>query len=439
MKFYETGNPEINTQPKPTSAYMNIKRVIGILSSKGGVGKSFLTGLLATELSRLGYQIGILDADLTGPSIPMLFGLHGPVKVGQYSFLPLQTESGIKILSANLLVEDGTQPFIWKNALAGKVIEELFNEVEWGKLDYMLVDLPPATSEVTVSVLESLPFSGVVIVTQPQELSTRIVLKAVRLAQKMNVKIIGLVENMSYFLNPNSDEKQYLFGPSHIGSLSEIENLPILARLPFSPEFSNLCDMGKVEEIFLPESLDLYEAIASSLAIIEAKNIAHPENPATPSIEESQEVTMKPEIPVSSRQATHAGQAFSDIVIRLIQNKDNMGTFDHPDAQGHFLGSCGDRMQIDLQIVDERILGAKFLADGCGATLACGSMITKMACSKTIKEAKTITSEELFSALDGLPDDHLHCADLAVMTLREAVIDGLEGHRAASKIEKTEL
>jgi len=185
---------------------MKIKQVIGVMSSKGGVGKSFITGLLATELSRVGFQVGILDADLTAPSISMLFGVHGPVEKGHYSILPLQTGTGINIISPNLLVEDGTQPFIWKNAQAGKLIEELYQEVEWGVLDYLIIDLPPATSEVTVEVLQSIPFAGVVIVTQPQELSTRIVSKAVRLAQKMNVDIVGIIENKSYYLAPNSNE-----------------------------------------------------------------------------------------------------------------------------------------------------------------------------------------------------------------------------------------
>lgn len=428
MEFNEPSKPQNAHLQSASSSHMNIKRAIGIMSSKGGVGKSFITGLLASELSRLGYQVGILDADLTGPSISMLFGLHGPVKTGQYSFLPLQTESGIKIISANLLVEDGTQPFIWKNALAGKVVEELFKEVEWGTLDYLLVDLPPANSEATVAILQSLPFAGVVIVTQPQELSTKIVTKAIRLVQKMSVNIIGIVENMSYYLNPNSNEKQYLFGPSHIDSLTTIANFPILARLPLEPDIIHLCDQGKIEEIFLTESMDLYEAFTASLAKFEAEKISYSPKTVAPAIQELQKDPIILETQTPSQQVTHTGQAFSDIVIRLLQNKDNMGTFDHPDAQGYYLGRCGDRMQVELQIVNQRILGARFLADGCGATLACGSMITKMACSKTIKDAEKITPEELISALDGLPQDHLHCAELAVMTLREAVIDAIEGH-----------
>lgn len=428
MESRQTINQAVNDQSQPASAGMNIKRVIGVMSSKGGVGKSFITGLLAMELSRVGFQVGILDADLTGSSMPMLFGLQGPLKAGQYSVVPLQTETGIKVISANLLVDDGTQPFIWKNSLADKVIEELIQEVEWGSLDFLLIDLPPATSEVTVSVLQSIPFTGVVIVTQPQQASTRIVSKAVLLAQKIGVDVIGIVENMSYYLIPNSDEKYYPFGPSHIESISAEAHLPVLVRFPLSPEFCNLCDQGKIEEIFVPESLDLFETFSTSLTRIEAERKTRAKDAAAPEKKKATRTPTVQEEPAPAQQTTHTGQSFSDIVIRLIRNKDNMGTFEHPDAQGYFLGSCGDRMQIHLQIVNGRILGARFLADGCGATLACGSMITKMVCSKTISEAEKITPDELIGALGGLPKDHLHCAELAVMTLREAVIDAMEGH-----------
>jgi len=428
MESFLTQQSPNNNYSQFISPHANTKRIIGVISSKGGVGKSFCTGILASELAREGFQVEILDADLTGSSISMLFGVQGLVKTGQYSFLPLQSRLGVKIISPNLLVEDGTQPFIWKNALAGKVIEELYKEVEWGVLDFLIIDLPPATSEVTVEVLQTIPFTGVVIVTQPQELSTRIVLKAVRLTQKMSVDIVGVVENKSYYLVPKSNEKQLIFGPSHIDSLTSIADLSILAQLPYSPEYSNLCDFGKIEEILLPEGQDLLSAVKKSLARIEAEKLTRIKETTIPPAEKLPEEKVVEDNCASPQHTTHIGQAFSDIVVRLIQNKDNIGAFDHPDAQGYFLGSCGDRMQIHLQIVNERILGARFLADGCGATLACGSMITKMACSKTIKEAEKITPNELIGVLGGLPEDHLHCAELAVMTLREAVIDAIEGH-----------
>lgn len=424
----ESLHPEANNRPNPISSHMEIKRVIGVMSSKGGVGKSFCTGLIASELSRAGFRVGILDADLTGPSIAILFGVHGPIETGHYSFLPLQSRSGIKIISPNLLVEDGTQPFIWKSALAGKVIQELYREVEWGELDYLLVDLPPAVSEVTVEVLQSIPFTGLVIVTQPEEISIKIATKAVRLAQKMNMDIIGVIENKSYFLAQDSSDKQYLFGPTHVDTLSAVANSPILARLPYSPVFSRSCDIGEIENILLPEGHDLINAICNSLEKIETENSAHPKEMAVPTVEKPQVDNVGEDVDTSSQESSNTWQPFSDIVVQLIRNKDNVGTINHPDAQGYFIGSCGDRMQIDLQLVNNRILGARFIADGCGVTLACGSMITKMACSKTLEEADKITPDELIDILGGLPEDHLHCAELAVMTLRDAIIDAVEGH-----------
>lgn len=433
MELSETTTPQNAHLQPAVSSHMNIKRTIGIMSSKGGVGKSFVTGLLARKLSALGFAVGILDADLTSSSIPMLFGLRGPVKTGPYSFIPLQSETGIKIISPDLLVEDGTGPFIWQSSLADKVIEELYKEVEWGNLDYLLIDLPPATSEVTISVLQSIPFTGVLIVTQPQEISTKITSRAIRIANKLNVSIIGIVENMSYYLRPNSNGRQFLFGPSHVESLAVNENIPVLARLPFSPQISELCDAGRIEAVSIPESLDLCEAFYASLVEIEAEKACRDEISIAQNEDMAHNGPDNQPPQTCEQQTTHAGNPFSDIVIRLIQNKDNMGVLEHPDAQGYFLGSCGDRMQIHLQITRGRILGARFMADGCGATLACGSMITKMACSKTIKDAEKITPQELISALDGLPEDHLHCAELAVMTLREAVIDAIEGHGKPKK------
>jgi len=411
---------------KSTLSHRDIKQVIGVTSSKGGVGKSFVTGLLASELVRMGARVGILDADFAGSSIPLFLGLRGPLKTGEYSFLPLQTPSGMKVISANFLLEDETQVVIWKEALVGKVVEELFKEVEWGTLDYLLIDLPAATSEASVSMMRVIPFDGVVVVTQPQSLSTKIVAKTVQIMQKIGVDIIGVVENMSFYLNSDSDERLHLFGAMHTDSLFIDANAPILSRIPFRPEISALCDAGRIESVVLPESRALCEALLDSLSKITA---------ATQTSEAGQDAGVMAEEQNEqealdfSQEMTHTGQYFSDVVVQLIRNRDNMGAFDHPDAQGHFLGKCGDRMQIDLQLVGERILGAKFLSEGCGATLACGSMITKMACLKTLQEAEKIKPDELIVALGGLPEDHLHCAELAVMTLREAVIDAIEGHR----------
>lgn len=429
-----TANLEMNTHSKQGgSPHSNIRQVIGVTSAKGGVGKSFVTGLLAIELARKGYTVGILDADFNGSSIPSLFGLKGPIRIGQYSFLPLQTPSEIKVISPDFLVEDDTKTVIWKEAFSSNVIAQIYKEVEWGSVDYMIVDLPPATSEVAVSMMQAVPFTGIVMVTQPQELCTKLVARAIRIVQEIGVTILGIVENMSYYFNPEVDEKGYLFGRTQPDSLSASAKAPVLARLPFTAENLALCDRGKIEEISLPESETLCKAFIDALAIYEKTTAACPISEVGNSgVDEHQGLVEQDELD-SSQETTHDGQYFSDIVIQLIRNKDNVGSMRRPDAQGHYLGKCGDRMQIDLQIVDRRILNAKFTAEGCGATLACGSMITKMACSKTLEEAEHIRPDDLITAVGGLPDDHLHCAELAIMTLREAVIDAIEGHGIARK------
>ncbi|MCG2786004.1 MAG: P-loop NTPase [Anaerolineae bacterium] len=409
-----------------------IKNVVAVMSGKGGVGKSLVTGLLANGLVTAGYKVGILDADFTGSSIPMLFGLHGRVKTGQYSFLPFESRSGIKIISTNLLFDNDDQPMIWKEALVSNVIKELWQEVEWGELDYLLIDMPTAISETSVAIIQSIPFTGAVIVSTPQQVSTKINNKAVFTVQGTGLPIIGIVENMSYFLNPVSGETQSIFAQHHTQTVANTANSLILAHIPFNPEISRLCDSGRIEDVGFDEYADLIDAFLRSLAAIEQKQASEQSQNHSNELTDkgTQEVHQEasPHIPVSSSPGNHKAQAFSDTVIYLVRSKENVGVLENPDSQGYFLGSCGDRMQIHLKLINNRILDAKFLADGCGATQACGTMITKMACSKTLEEAGQITSEELLEALDGLPDDHLHCAELAVMTLRDAMIDIAEGH-----------
>jgi Mrp family chromosome partitioning ATPase/NifU-like protein involved in Fe-S cluster formation len=410
-----------------------IKNVVAVMSGKGGVGKSLVTGLLANGLVIAGYKVGILDADFTGSSIPMLFGLHGKVKTGQYSFLPFESRSGIKIISTNLLFDNDEQPVIWKEALVSNVIKELWQEVEWGELDYFLIDMPSAISETAVAILQSIPFTGAVIVSTPQQVSTKINNTAVRAVQGTGLPIIGIVENMSYFLNPSSGEKQSIFAQHHTQTVANTANALILAHIPFNPEISGLCDSGRIEDVFFDDYADLIDAFLRSLAAIEQKQASEQSqnhsNELTDKATQEVHQEASPHTPVSSSPGDHKTQAFSDTVIYLVRSKENVGVLENPDAQGYFLGSCGDRMQIHLKLINNRILDAKFLADGCGATQACGTMVTKMACSKTLDEAGQITAEALIEALDGLPDDHLHCAELAVMTLHDAMIDAVEGHK----------
>lgn len=401
--------------------------IVGVTSSKGGVGKSFVTCLLATELSKRGASVGILDANFHAASIPLFFGIKGPIQVGQYSFLPLQTASGIKVISANLIADDDSRTIVWKEELAGNVIEQLYKEVEWGSLDYLLVDLPSTTSELAVSIMQIVPFTGIVVVTQPTEISTKLVSKAIRATQEIGLNIVGLVENMAYYQVPVSNENMNLFGNSCTDALASNTHIPVLSRIPFLSENSILCDKGKIEDVILLESAELCQNLTELLSKISLKKAAP--HPIHTEVEEIDELNVNPvEEELFIQESSANEQYFSDIVIQLIRNEDNVGAMEKPDAQGHYLGKCGDRMQIDLQIVHSRILSAKFLADGCGATQACGSMITKMACSKTMEEAEKITPDDVIVAVGGLPDDHLHCAELAVMTLRDALIDAIEGH-----------
>lgn len=407
------------SQPNPAGAHLSpvhnqIQKLVGVIGAKGGVGKSLTASLLACGLSRAGKKVGILDADFSGSSIHHLFGLHGPAPVGQYSFMPLQSGTGIKIMSPVLVLEDEEKLVFWNESLAGKLIEDLWKEVEWGELDYLIVDLPPATSGVTISILRALPFDAILVVTAPPRLSTAFNRKSISTVQKkIGLPILGIVENMAYFTNPSTGKREYIFGGGNVSALARTVELPILAQIPLDPEISLRSDSGKIEQIRLEVEDEFIENILEALASL-------PDNASPVTPRQASSPSSAPSHPVR--------QGFSDKVVSLIRSKENVGVLDKPDGQGLFKGSCGDRMQIDLGIVAGRIKEARFLADGCGATYACGSMITRMASSMTLEHAQQITAEDLILALDGLPEDHLHCAELAVMTLREAIIDAIEGH-----------
>jgi Mrp family chromosome partitioning ATPase len=240
--------------------YNHIQRVVAVMSGKGGVGKSFVTSLLAAALARNRYHVGILDADITGPSIPMLFGLHGPVKPGTVGIQPLQSETGIKVISMNFLLASEDQPIIWRGPLIGKTITQLWGDVMWGDLDYLLVDLPPGTSDASLTTMQSLPLNGIVMVTTPQGLAAMIVRKAVHMAQSIGVPIIGVVENMAYFVCPDTGKHHFIFGPSHAEEVAVTAGAPVVAQLPIDPGISALCDSGKVEEVDLPEIPRLLDA-----------------------------------------------------------------------------------------------------------------------------------------------------------------------------------
>lgn len=224
-----------------------IKRVIGVVSGKGGVGKSMVTSLLAVTMRRLGYRTAILDADITGPSIPKSFGINKKAVSGQDGLLPVRSKTGIDIMSLNLLLENDTDPVIWRGPVIGGVVKQFWTDVIWGDVDYMFIDMPPGTGDVPLTVFQSIPMDGIVVVTSPQELVSMIVSKAVRMAEMMNIPILGLAENMSYFLCPDNGKQYAVFGDSHIDEIAARHGLPVLAKLPINPKLAAACDAGLIE------------------------------------------------------------------------------------------------------------------------------------------------------------------------------------------------
>jgi ATP-binding protein involved in chromosome partitioning len=238
-------------QAKPGSAERlnDVRRVVAVMSGKGGVGKSLVSGLLAIALRRKGLQVGVLDADITGPSIPKMFFPHGARPgEGPVAILPAETRTGIKVMSINLLLEREDQAVIWRGPLIGKAIQQFWGDVLWGTLDYLVVDLPPGTSDASLTVMQSLPLSGVVLVTAPQDLAGMVVRKAAQMAQYLGIPMLGLVENMSYFVCPDTGKQYDLFGPSHAEAVAAQLGVPFLGRLPIDPQIAQLCDAGRVED-----------------------------------------------------------------------------------------------------------------------------------------------------------------------------------------------
>jgi hydrogenase maturation protease len=234
----------VDSKPKELN---EVKHVVAIMSGKGGVGKSLVTGLIGISLARGGYEVGILDADITGPSIPRMFGISGRPAGSETGILPPLSHLGIGIMSIDLLLDNEDDAVIWRGPLIGKTITQFWEDVLWGKLDYLLVDLPPGTADAPLTVMQSLPLSGVVIVFSPQELAAMVVRKAVQMAQKMNIPIIGVVENMSYFLLPDSGKRIELFGKSKGQEMAKSANAPLLGQIPIDPEMAKLCDEGNIE------------------------------------------------------------------------------------------------------------------------------------------------------------------------------------------------
>lgn len=239
-------------QHEPPHAKSHIKKVIGVVSGKGGVGKSMTSAMMAVSMRRKGYKVGVLDADITGPSIPKLFGVHGPAMGTEDGINPVESHTGIKIMSINLLLEDEEAPVVWRGPVIAGAVKQFWQEVIWDDVDFLFVDMPPGTGDVPLTVFQSLPLAGIIIVTSPQELVSMIVAKAVNMAKKMDIPILGLVENMSYLECPDCGKKISVFGESHIDEIAKEHQIPVLAKLPIDPVIAKHVDEGLVE--YLEES-----------------------------------------------------------------------------------------------------------------------------------------------------------------------------------------
>lgn len=224
-----------------------VKHVVAVMSGKGGVGKSLVSCLLGLALARQGMEVGILDADITGPSIPRMFGINVRPMGGEGGILPVSSKTGIEVMSINLLLPNEDDAVIWRGPLIGRAITQFWEEVLWGRLDYLIVDLPPGTADAPLTVLQSLPVSGVVIVFSPQELAAMVVRKAVQMCQKMSIPIIGVIENMSYLLLPEDGRRLEIFGSSKAAEMAKASGAPLLGQLPIDPELARLCDAGEIE------------------------------------------------------------------------------------------------------------------------------------------------------------------------------------------------
>ena len=234
-------------QIKPLREGCRVGKVYGVVSGKGGVGKSMVTSQLAVTMQRRAHNVAVLDADITGPSIPKAFGIHGRAVATEDAILPVITGTGIQLMSVNLLLEHETDPVIWRGPVIGGVVTQFWTDVLWD-VDYLLVDMPPGTGDVTLSVFQSIPLSGIVVVASPQELVGMVVEKAVKMAEKMAVPIVGLVENMSYLVCPDCGRKIYLFGEGKSAEAAKKHSIPLLAQMPIDPQLAALTDEGRIEE-----------------------------------------------------------------------------------------------------------------------------------------------------------------------------------------------
>lgn len=233
---------------EPANSMSKIGKVIGIVSGKGGVGKSLVTSLMASGVQKRGFSTAVLDADITGPSIPKIFGIKGMAKASEYGILPSESSGGVKVMSVNLLLENITDPVVWRGPVIAGTVKQFWTDVIWDDVDYMFVDMPPGTGDVPLTVFQSLPVDGIIVVTSPQELVSMIVGKAVKMAEMMDIPILGIVENMSYLKCPDCGKKISVFGESKIDETAKQYGLDVLGRIPIDPSIAQKCDEGNVEK-----------------------------------------------------------------------------------------------------------------------------------------------------------------------------------------------
>ncbi len=243
------------------NAASHVKKVIGIVSGKGGVGKSLVTSLLASAMQKKGYRCAILDADITGPSIPRMFGIRKKAVSDEKGILPAETKDGVKIMSVNLLLEHDTDPVIWRGPLIAGMVKQFWSDVCWGDVDYMFVDMPPGTGDVPLTVFQSLPVDGIVVVTSPQELVGMIVGKAVKMAEMLQIPVLGIVENMAYFECPSCHEKHFIFGDSHVKQSAEEYGIGMTAQIPVDSGMAAACDRGSIADFEADWLAELAEGI----------------------------------------------------------------------------------------------------------------------------------------------------------------------------------
>ena len=241
----DCGSRDLRAPANPNS---NVKKVIAVVSGKGGVGKSTVTSGLAVAMARRGKKVGILDADITGPSIPTAFNIHEQANGDDVGVYPAVSAGGIKVISLNMFVEHETDPVIWRGPVIANMVKQFWTDVSWGDVDYLFVDMPPGTGDVSLSVFQSIPLDGIIIVASPQDLVGMVVEKAVKMAEMMNVPIVGLVENMSYVACPDCGKKIYLFGEGKTAQAAAAHNLPLLAEMPIDPALASLTDAGSIED-----------------------------------------------------------------------------------------------------------------------------------------------------------------------------------------------